>query len=283
LNCTYCKSNHVEIFKQKSIYKIYKCLACDFFFTYPASTNKQDKKLFSENYFKDDLDNLGYIDYEADKEFLKSSFKKRIKWLKKTLNFTDCNWLDFGCALGFGLEVLKEHGIKNPYGIDRINFAIDYAKNKLNINNVYTAKLISNIFPYKKFDYISFFDVLELTQNPLEILSDTVKHVKKNGFIIIDDWNPYSLTAKILKSHWHAIAPPNRMFYFSPYFLKKLLEKEGFYLYAKKSFGKTINLSAILIKLGINQPAIHKIQFLKKLSMYINLKDQNLYVFKKIN
>ncbi len=277
MTCLYCKSKNNSIFWNKSIYKIYKCSDCDFFFTLPEITEKHDKELFSEAYYKGDLDNLGYVDYEADKLFLKKSFDKRLRWLKNILP-ADGDWLDFGCALGFGLEVIKDYGF-NPYGIDRIQFAVDYAKNRLGFKEVYCGNLVSECFKENKFDIISFFDVLALTKYPLKILDDVANYIKDGGYLVIDDWDPYSFTAGITNDKWHAVAPPNRMFYLSEKFLKYFLQERGFSFVAKKKFGKFINFEALFIKLGFNGKMIDKINFFKKLGIYINLMDLNLYVF----
>ncbi len=225
-NCLACHSEKMVRVWQKPPYHIFRCQHCDFFSTTPKISEEQEQNLFSDHYFKGHKDNLAYTDYEQDKPFLTYNFQRRLRWLMH-MGLSSGEWLDFGCALGFFTNVLHNNGFQ-AYGIDRVPYAIDYAKSQMGLEHMYKAYTISEAFPNKQFDVISFINVLELTTNPIKMIQDATIHLKTGGHLVLDVWNPYSFIAKRFKSKWHALTPPSQMFYFSHHFLTHYLSSQGF-------------------------------------------------------
>ena len=99
--------------------------------------------------------------------------------------------LDVGCACGdFAKELKKNNPESKIYGIEYNSESIHIAKQNACFNDIWQADLMN--FDYKryrgffgKFDYISFGDILEHVDNPLNIINNFKSFIKKDGKILI--------------------------------------------------------------------------------------------------
>ncbi len=98
--------------------------------------------------------------------------------------------LDVGCATGYLGEILKNNFDAEVVGVDNQDYHLDKARKR----NVYSdlIKLDLNSFESELNKYISYFDkiilmdVLEHLNNPMEVLNELSKFLKKDGKFLID-------------------------------------------------------------------------------------------------
>ena len=124
------------------------------------------------------------------------SIFKAVKFLKPNSN---SKIFEIGCGCGSTLKKINNHFNSKVFGLDTSEKAINYAKKKLNLRNMFHDTFIS--FKTKeKFDVIITGGFLYVT--PDHLLKKTLKRIfqlmKRNSFLIIWDYDtPYKY-----KNNW---------------------------------------------------------------------------------
>ena len=227
------KSNYSEIKSLEDIFKIYKpsgndilldqlvkCKNCDFQYLNP--------RINSEIIFNSYQLNFDEVHLNQDKHRIKT-FKKSINKIIKNLKIEkteNCKFLDIGSASGAFLKVIKDFGFLEE-GYEPSKEMVNYGKKKYNVNiNQGSIEDISN---ESKYDFISFWDVLEHVTNLNETLKKVQKISKKNTFLIINVPDIDSLASKLMRSYWPFYLNVH-LYYFNEKSIKKILEKYNFEL-----------------------------------------------------
>ncbi len=220
--CPLCRS-----LKLKTVYRDFvKCTDCRIiFFMHDDNSVKLDE-LYEKDYFS----GMVYRDYIQERDFRINQFRKKIHLLEKYLPPTGMV-LDIGCAMGFFLLIMNEFKYK-AYGVEISKYASSYARDIMKLN-VHSGDLLSAHFPDDFFNIITMWDVLEHLQNPLEVLTEIKRIMKRQGILIIETLNVDSLTARILRHKWPLYNPPYHLFYYSEKTLTGILKKIGFSLLEK--------------------------------------------------
>lgn len=92
--------------------------------------------------------------------------------------------LDVGCGNGTVLNLLKESGYKNIYGVDVSGLFVANAKKK-GLTNIFKYNGSKLPFQDFSFDIIGSFNVLEHTLEPEVYLEDQTRKLKRGGFLIV--------------------------------------------------------------------------------------------------
>lgn len=137
--------------------------------------------------------------------------------------------LDLGCGTGDTLVLLKQLGW-DVYGMDIDERAISTGKRRGLKNLRLGAYKDLDKYPDNYFDAIRLYHVIEHLDDPGLCLRLINKKLKKNGELAMGTPNVESLISKIFKSYWYNLDSPRHLFVFSPDTLKKLTQKNGFYV-----------------------------------------------------
>ena len=172
-NCQLCKANSPKFlhvipgFKgDHREFNVVKCAVCDFVYINPRYSEKENRELYEESYFTDQVKDLSgkvrsFIDDREDK-----INDHRIEWgfLKKYKR--GGRILDFGSGPGFFLDSLD--GNWEKYAVDTSNFSIS------NIQDPTTNKFRGTLFEAGYED--NFFDAIHIgnTLDRLTNLSDSL-------------------------------------------------------------------------------------------------------------
>jgi 2-polyprenyl-3-methyl-5-hydroxy-6-metoxy-1,4-benzoquinol methylase len=248
-----------------------------------------------------------YKDYIAlsENEIYKNSIQNSyIKVLGLLSRYKSINTiLDVGCGMGEFVYAAK----KLNYNVIGIEYSKNAVKNACRFNlPVYQKDFFSTDFNSKKYDLITFFEVLEHVSNPFEFLKRANDLLTPNGLIYITTPNFNSLEHLILKNNWNVLHREH-ISYFNKRNLIKLISNinqleivyietrnismDAFYFIYKKLciFKKYKKNDAMKANLFIQDKSNDSVFFyiLKKLINYIlnffNLGSTFILILKKID
>jgi len=134
--------------------------------------------------------------------------------------------LDVGCSLGFFLETARESGF-DVYGVEPVDSAAAFAREVLKLK-VTTGTLEQAKFASDSFDVVCLFDVLEHIPDPLAVLAEITRILKKDGLLVLQCPNIESTMATLTRQHWRWLLVPQHLYHFSRATISDLLYKAGF-------------------------------------------------------
>lgn len=192
----------------------YVCPSCQL----AASGQKENPKIYNEKYMQT------YLAYE---ESPKAERLKHIRknWVLAFLGKRKFSLLDYGCCLGTFLYSLP---VENNFlaGFDINPWAINFAKEKF--KSIFFTETASSLMPLL-FDAITMFDVIEHSQNPEKLLSETIRNqLLEDGLLFLSTPNSSIKNIAFLDNGWRHYKPNEHLFYFNSDSIKKLLNKCGF-------------------------------------------------------
>ncbi len=142
------------------------------------------------------------------------------------------NVLDVGCANGEFLFLAKKYGF-NPYGVEANTYTANTAVN--NGLNVFNGTLEEANFEKNYFSVIYLGDIIEHVVDPVALLRECKRILKKGGIIVISTPNIDCFWVKAtqyichwLKLPWSVLLPPYHLYLFSEANFKKLMHKVDF-------------------------------------------------------
>ena len=150
---------------------------------------KNKKQHFANIHFED-IDNM----YQSQNYFL-PVLQESIK----NINLKKSYILDVGCGTGIFLQPLIDSGCLNCYGVDGandyVNRAIDRGYKDIKLVN----DLCSEDLPFEKdfFDFVICKDVFEHLINPIYVLKNIRRVLKKKGFFLLHVPNHFSLYGRL--------------------------------------------------------------------------------------
>ena len=141
--------------------------------------------------------------------------------------------LDVGCGNGEFMNALQERGLR-VVGVEPNLRKTQYARKRYSLN-VVNALYTEGLFSPESFDVITFIQVLEHVENPIEILAGAHKHLRQGGYLVIEVpgyHNPRFLLYRMTKRQ--AIVKrdfiPTHNYYYTRKTLCKVVERVGFHV-----------------------------------------------------
>lgn len=99
--------------------------------------------------------------------------------------FSGKRYLEMECGVRFALAEMKQRGWE-PYGIDVSSWAVQYAKEKLGIENVFVSNNLEQLrFPSDFFDFIYLGHVIEHLITPFSTLKEVARILRPEGLLLI--------------------------------------------------------------------------------------------------
>lgn len=216
--CPVCDNNKIN----KKIYSYYKCKNCSSLYLTKTPLDKDLNRAtqkFGKNVLKEKADKK-YVDY----------INKRVLFLSKHLKPKN-RILDIGCGNGLFLEQAAKQNFK-VYAMEGSSSIVK----KMRERGFKTYENFEKI-PSHYFDTITFFDVIEHTDNPRQFIKIIKKKLKKDGIIMLTTPNCEGITAKV-RPHVLTKAKNsqgNHPVLFNISSLKKMLKEEGFKVLSAKT------------------------------------------------
>ena len=227
--CAICGETKPECFKIlfDSCLKLYICIFCGFVAQYTETDIASIVKNYSKAYTLDFLKNGKTFRY-PNRERILRDIVYRIKRISCGIKLLDVGSGDdqFLCYCkdsGFGWSGMEPDEILASYSSQKLKIPI--------INGLYTKEL----FPEGTFDVISFIQVLEHIDKPLDIISTAYYHLKKIDVLAIEVpsiQSPHFLAYRFTGKKCFVMPPTgvirSHFGYYSPSTLLRLTEKTGF-------------------------------------------------------
>jgi 2-polyprenyl-3-methyl-5-hydroxy-6-metoxy-1,4-benzoquinol methylase len=279
--CKNCNSE-TGFWGMKNNFNLYQCYTCSLIFVSPSP---DPTSVYNQDYFSGAKGGFGYVDYNADKEPMVITFNKYIDLFVK-YGKPNGRLFDIGAATGFFLKIAQKRGYEVS-GVEMSNHAAGMARGAgLDVNS---GDLMSLSLKEGSFDVVTMLDVLEHLTEPFSELLETKRILKTNGLLVVNAPNGQSLLAKILKTKWHLVLPPEHLFYFSPKNLGTFLEKNGFKVIYSSNIGKKFTFQYIFrtlykwqkLSIWAQLSIFFSKGFLSKLYIPINLHDNFFLIAKK--
>ena len=210
--------------------RIVKCCKCGLIYMNP----RLDQSRIQKNY--EDMADDFYMHEEAGRRKSADTILKYLKKMDKKGRI-----LDVGCATGFLLDQARAQGWE-VYGIELSAWAVDYAKNKLQLPNITQGSLKDANYPDNFFDVVVLKDVIEHLTAPKETL-EQIRHVlKPSGILCCNTPDIDSLVSKMLGAKWWGIKQ-SHLYYFNRHSLSVLFEATGFVSLKIRSHARTFTIN----------------------------------------
>ncbi len=109
----------------------------------------------------------------------------------KYINGKSGRLLDVGCGLGYFIKKMVSFPNWQVIGYDLSKAGIDFARDKLKLDNVFCGKVEESNFPQRHFDIITLWDVIEHIPFPDPFLLYLSSILKDNGILFLHTPNIY--------------------------------------------------------------------------------------------
>ena len=287
--CMLCGSGESERFPLRYLNgRLWRCIDCGLVFVYPQPAVADLTVLYGEEYFTNANSNeLGYSDYEGDRQNIHRTFRRRLNSLQ-TVHPAKAAVLDVGCAYGMFLEVAAEAGW-DVQGIDISEHAVERAQERLG-DRVRAGVFLEEELPAGRYDVVTMWDYLEHTLDPKADLAKARRLLVDGGILALATPDVGSLAAKIFGHRWMGYKLDEHLVYFSRATMRRFLEEAGFQIISMKHEGKYVSLRLFLQRLCLYAPFItplvnlvQKARALTAISFYASSRDILLVVAQKSN
>ena len=218
-----CSSNSNKVCKFFGINYV-QCIRCSLVYTNRILSQKALNEYYkkSKNYFSEAYTNKNNINLRNN------LIKPKIKFVEKYAKGKQ--WLDVGAAEGTTVDLARKEGFQAE-GIEISETSRKFAKKFRKIELLpYTLESFYSKNT-KKWDVISFYGVIDVVSNPVEILHLARKMLSKKGIIVVQVPNYESgstLVQKLITNPARHLKPPLNFKLFTLKSIKQLMKKTKF-------------------------------------------------------
>ena len=199
-------------------FSLFVCNKCGLIFQNPQLSEKELAPYYPRDYIaynkgkspRDKMIDSLYRVYYSNNDYplLKILFLP-VKSLIRSMPYKkEAKYLDIGCGDASFLKFVKERGMI-PHGVD------PFLKNPVSKLNIKNVSLHNAKYPIEFFDFITLNNVLEHVQNPLKILTECERILRKDGKIFVNVPNSSSLNYHLFSSNWVSLDAPRHLYTFS--------------------------------------------------------------------
>lgn len=219
VKCGLCEADDTELVTIEDSFKIVRCKRCGLIYLNPRP-KEEDLTEFYNDFFSTDEEGVSQWSRLMGKVYEET--KRNIE-----RKYSSGRLLDMGCGLGLFLKLWDPQKWELS-GMDISKKAVEYAKSEgLNVRE---DSLEKASFSNDYFDVITMFYVLEHLPNPLKVLKEVRRILKKDGLLVVRV--PQSISAerflKFFGVRRNLFHPPMHLYDFSTKILKEFLLKAGF-------------------------------------------------------
>lgn len=236
-----------------------ECAQCKTLHLSPLPSPKQLADIYNNNYYKDENQEHGYLNYAAEEERIARTYNRRFKFIKPFLrNVKSPKVLEIGCALGYGLKEANDILGANVLACDVSQEAVD-ACQKLGFTAQVTDEYgICEAIEKESLDMVYAFDVIEHLIDFPRFIRWLDKILKPGGLFFVTTPDMNHILNRILGSRSPSIKIPQHTIYFTTDTLEGALNPT-FKCIAHSWDYQYVGLSMVLSRLGhiLNLPQLN--------------------------
>ncbi len=225
VNCIICGSKKLEpVFCSKSFmypdktFSLVQCVSCGLVFLNPRPSLDEIGEYYKNYHLHINILNLNWF----AKQILLTETVGNTRY---GTNSQNNKFLEIGFGDGIFLEYMKNKKW-DAYGIEIEEECVNRLK-KMGIENVYTGDIFSRPFNDGTFDLVRMNHTLEHMHEPLKLLKEIKRILKKNGRLILAVPNFDGACHRLFKQYAYSLHLPFHLYFFSLLTLQKLIDTIG--------------------------------------------------------
>ncbi|HAD82231.1 MAG: hypothetical protein A2509_04025 [Candidatus Edwardsbacteria bacterium RIFOXYD12_FULL_50_11] len=251
--CNLCGSNDTELLTnvrenqdgKEIIFNLVRCKKCSLTYVNPMPSSETIGLFYPQTYYSHQnparkKNFKKYLQLIARQSYLNDSNAKGL--LKKAIikcigtilnqqidivvpNIKNGKILDVGCGNGDMIAWMKEYGW-DIYGTEISKKACDFAE-KQGLK-IYCGQLKDASFSIDFFDVVTINHVLEHVHDPLSVLTECNRILKKGGLLIVGVPNYNCYDSMLFGTNWSQLDVPRHLYHFTMDTLNQMLNMAGF-------------------------------------------------------
>lgn len=219
-SCPICENKQRVHWGSVSGYSIERCTSCGIGITTPFPTDTDIGDANADIYRVDQRGSL----YLRKQAYYERRYHSQLRNIKRFV--TGGRLLDIGCNIGLFLSCARREGF-DVEGIEFNRESAAFGSKHFNLT-IHTSPLEELNYPDHTFDVITMYDVLEHIPDLHGILQAVRRVLKPNGVLVVQSPNIDSLMARLTRSAWNWLTPPDHLYHFTPSTMQRLVTDQGF-------------------------------------------------------
>jgi SAM-dependent methyltransferase len=208
--CSACKSDRQEELYSINNCRIIRCRDCGLGRAQPSRFDPSS--YYTGDYFDGGRQD-GYLDYESSADILGREFRGVVDELVAKIP-ERARLLEVGCAYGYFLKEASR--AFDVVGIEIAQAAVDGC-HQAGLENVLCGAIdLVNLEELGNFDAVVMLDVIEHLENPRRDLERLAGVLKPGGVVLLSTGDFSSLLARLMRSKWRLMTPPQHLWFFTP-------------------------------------------------------------------
>jgi 2-polyprenyl-3-methyl-5-hydroxy-6-metoxy-1,4-benzoquinol methylase len=285
--CLLCGSAEQELRFAEPPFRVVRCRSCRLVWVTPRRDPSRLVEIYQTAYWHSDAaKDFGYTDYRRDAPLYRRTYQRRYRAIARHFPQPG-EVLDVGCAAGFFLSVMKERGWRTQ-GVEVSAYIADFGRQSYGLDVlVGTLDEVSPQLGERKFDLITFWDVIEHLPDPVAVLKKAAEFLKPGGRLLLETQNVRSLFARVMGRRWQHYKHHEHLYHFDPSTVRELCKKAGLRILENRARlgGKYVSLGFVRERAGRVHPWLSKLlfplAFLERTPVYVNLFDEMIVVCAK--
>jgi len=281
--CNHC--GHDVTHGVRNVSRLVRCVNCGLIFVNPRPPFEELARQYEGSYFNCPEPTFGgYEDYDADREDIARTFRRRMKLIRPRVGPAAPRVLDVGCATGIFLEVAREAGWQAE-GLDISRYALERARHRG--FEVHEGTLTGAGLAAGRYDVITLWDLIEHVPDPAAVLAECHRLLRPGGLLALSTPDAGSVPARLLGGRWLGFRSiDEHLYFFSRRTMGAMLGAAGLEVHHMVPVGKVIALPRLIERLRfytrIGALLLRTVdRVVPKLSFYVNPRDTMLVLAAK--
>ncbi len=227
--CWSCGSGHSRSLWKGEGFRFVRCAGCGLVYQNPQPVFQDLKGRYAERYFRYELANERNFHRLMELGLEDIRFHQRSRGLAAPRRF-----LDVGCATGLLLAGMRERGWE-VRGVELCRESAEYGIRTRGVE-IAVGTLQEAAFPEGFFGVAHFSHLIEHLPDPPAFMREVHRILVPGGWMVVVTPNVNGLQARLFRERWRS-AIADHLTLFSAGTLKRLLERSGFEVLARKTWG----------------------------------------------